>query len=156
MNNYGTVEDGNTYFETRLNSASWTDANDDDKLSALVMATQHIDRLNFIWAKVEETQDLQFPRNMTDYEGTVTILETPDEVEIACYEEALAILDGRDLEKEVDSLMLRHTSLGKISYDLDASFVPVHLMNGILSSLAWQYLKPFLRDPRSVTTSRVN
>jgi hypothetical protein len=156
MSNYGTIEDGDTYFETRLNSASWTDANDTDKLSALVMATQHIEQLNFIWAKSEADQALQFPRSMTAYDDTVTVLETPDEIDIACYEEALAILDGRDLEKEVDSLMLRHTSLGKISYDLDVSFVPVHLMNGILSSLAWQYLKPFLRDPRSVTTSRVN
>lgn len=147
---YGQVADADTYFETRLDASAWNDETDNSrKEAALITATQRIDRLQFVDDKTDEDQDYEFPRGEDE-------TETPEEIITACYEEALALLDGCDITKEIASLNLSGSTLGRSSMSMNTSFIPEYFANGIASALAWQYLRPFLRDPRSILVHRVS
>ena len=61
-NSYISLADANTYFEDRLNSATWDEATDTDKSKALIQATQIIDQKDFLGYKSVSTQALKFPR----------------------------------------------------------------------------------------------
>lgn len=61
-NSYISLADANTYFEDRLNSATWDEATDTDKSKALIQATQIIDQKDFLGYKSVRTQSLKFPR----------------------------------------------------------------------------------------------
>jgi len=151
---YISVDDADTYFETRLAADNWTDADDDIKLSALTMATQNIDRLNFMGFKSDPDQTNKFPRIYSADDDPET--DVPEEIIVACCEEALALLNGKEVERDLEAININHVTMGRTSYGKDVSFIPEHLTSGIASALAWQYLKPFLRDPRSVVMQRIN
>lgn len=145
---YGSLTDANIYFDARLNSDAWEDASASDKEKALTMATRAIDRLNFVDAKTVSTQKLQFPR------GTATTV--PDAIKIATYEEALLLLDGHDQVKEQKNVSVVSHSFSSVRTTYDRTFVADHIAAGIISSIAWAYLQPFLRDPHELILSRVN
>lgn len=164
---YATIEEAQAYFDERLYTDAWDDAEEADKTKALATATRAIDRLNFagmksaayavylnnscdweaIWA-AGATQELQFPR------GTDTVV--PDDIKIACYEEVLLLLDGKDPEKEFDRLKVLSETYAGVRATYDRSRLPENLLAGIVSSTAWKYLRPYLRDPSAVFTSRVS
>jgi hypothetical protein len=126
---YGTLSRATAYFSKRLNTRVWDSALYNDREASLIQATRAIDKLNFAGDLAEATQNLQFPRN----DDT----EVPIEIEYACYEIAIALLDGFD-------------------QDQDGGFVSEHIRAGIPSIEAWGYLFPFLRDSRAVRISRVS
>src|SRR3972149_1118119 len=78
------------YFANRLNTGAWDDADPADQLKALLMATDAIDRLNFLSEKADDTQEHQFPRL-----GDIVV---PQDIQEACAELALRLLDGVDPE----------------------------------------------------------
>ena len=62
-NSYVNLADATTYFSTQLYSDTWTNATDDDQRNrALVMATERIDKEDFLGSRGSITQSLKFPR----------------------------------------------------------------------------------------------
>ena len=145
---YGTISRASTYFENRLGTQAWDDATANDRQSSLIMATRAIDKLNFAGDKADTDQELQFPRN----DDT----EVPIEVEYACYEIALCLLDGYSQEQEVETLGVLSETYSGVRTTYDAYYVNEHKRAGIPSIEAWELLKPFLRDPRQLRMSRVS
>jgi hypothetical protein len=144
---YGTVADGDIYFGERLGSDAWEEAESADKLKSLKQATRLIDRLNFKGAKNSVSQDTEFPR------GADTVV--PNSVEFATYEIALMLLDELNLEYERDSLRTSEDRYATVRITRDTSWGPEHLQAGIPSAVAWDYLKPYLRDSKLVNLKRV-
>lgn len=147
MSIYGSVAEADSYFTGRLQTDAWDIANDTDRFKALSMATRAIDRLNFIGSKTDPAQDLQFPR------GDVTV---PTDIKNACFECALAFLDGFDPNIEIENLAISSQGMAEVRNTYDRSFALEHIRMGIPSAVAWAYLKPYLRDPNYFTFSRVN
>lgn len=165
---YATVTEANTYFADRLYSEAWEDASTEDKTKALATASQHIDRLNFagykhtVWAVLdangcasqdeinaaEIAQAGQFPRG----EDTVV----PDDIKIASFEIAIALLDGVDPEMEAESLGVISQGFASVRTTYDRSWAQNHIQAGIASAAAWRFLKPFLRSGLDFVIKRVN
>jgi len=144
---YGTVAGGNAYFAERLRSSAWDSATDTDKEKALKMATRAIELLNFAGAKHDESQSLEFPR------GRDTAV--PDNINNAAYECAIEFLKGTDIQDERQNygvISERFAFVGT-TYNRDGR-VTDWIQAGIPSSVAWDFLLPYLLDPRSITISR--
>jgi hypothetical protein len=158
---YGSLSGGDLYFSQRLNVKKWTNAANADKIKALTMATQIIDRLNFAGEKANNGQVLQFPRKNT-YTDPVTLTEAetkddnvPSDIKIATYLVAYKLLDGYDPDVQAEMLAVEMSKYQSVQTYYDRSFVPEHMRAGIPSSEAWNYLRPYLRDAREVELSRV-
>lgn len=148
-NTYATVADGDDYFATRLRATSWTDATSSDKNKALAQAHRAINLLRFQGDPTKEAYDVgnQFPR------GTDT--EVPDEIMWAELEEAFALLQEKDLNEEMAQLNVLSDKFAGAHTIYDRSNSPEHIRSGILSATAWNFLRPYLRDERSVRLVRV-
>ena len=114
-------------------ASAWNDETDNSrKEAASITATQRIDCLLTI--RRMKIKIMNFLRGEDE-------TETPEEIITACHEEALALLDGRDITKEIASLNLSgFWYLGRSSMSMNTSFIPKYFANGIASALAWQYL----------------
>jgi hypothetical protein len=148
MSAYITNYDADTYFLTRFPSDEWDNASDENKTKALAHATRLIDTLNFIGDKHDETQVNEFPRG----EDTVV----PEAIANATCEIAVALISGRDIEYEQENLAAKVMSLDNNRLGSDSSAVDLPKVHGIPSRLAWDFLRPFLRDGQSFTISRVD
>jgi hypothetical protein len=178
---YGTISGANTYFDNRLHSDGWSDSTPSDRPIALTEATQIIDALNYkgvknaVWLIMYEydtgtekeekilvdpptrdqviaadaTQELEFPR------GKDTT--TPTQVEWACYEIALALLEGFDPEDAADKLnVIRQAySAVRTTYAADNAAME-YLVYGIPTARVWRWLKPYLVDDRLIRLSRAD
>jgi hypothetical protein len=181
---YGTVDEANTYFGMRLYAEAWDNAEPADKPRALYAATTLIDRLNFkgdkspVWAlkqtllhyvnpldpfwtseevRITEQQlrdanaqqALEFPR------GNDT--EVPEDIRRACYEIAYSLLDGADPQAALENLQATIHGFGETRTSYERAQVPQeHIVNMIPSAVAYNLLKPYLRDERCVRTQRVS
>lgn len=151
MTAYISVEDAQDYFDERLNTSAWDDhsvSGDNSQEKALKQATRIINRLNFIGDKTDSAQENQFPR------GGDT--EIPSDIEIACCEIAIALLDGVDPEIELENLNMKTSAYGQTKVDYDRTNPAEHIIAGVPSATAWRYLKPYLRDSRLVAVTRVS
>lgn len=146
MTSYVTISEASNYFDTHLNTNAWDEASDKDRLKALYMGTRDIDSLNFLGDKTSETQEHQFPR------GTDT--DVPEDIKIACYEIALARLDGVDPEIELQNLRMVSQGFGNVRSTYETSISLQHIVAGIASAVAWRYLLPYLRSNVMVVVSR--
>jgi hypothetical protein len=147
MNPYIDTSDANTYFGERFDSGAWDTASESDKLKALKTGTRAIDRLNFLGVKTDESQELQFPRD----DDTVV----PDDIKWACCEIAYALLDGIEPELEFENLDMSSQGYGSVRSTYNRDDKPIHMICGIVSSVAWRYLLPYLRDGRAIDVTRV-
>ncbi len=145
---YITAIDAQAYFDGRLNTGPWDNATSGDRDKSLSMATTLIDRLNFLGEKTDEDQDLQFPRD------TDTVI--PEDIEFACAECALALLDGVDVELEFENLSMISQGYSNVRSTYDRSRPAEHLLAGIPSVLAWRFLKPYIRDIHTVDLDRAS
>lgn len=145
---YTTAVEEEAYFLVRLNTDAYDDASTADKLAARTMATAAFERLNFQGARVDEDQNLQFPRGSdTDY---------PQQIKDAHCEEMLSLLDGADPEIEQANLGLRSEGYANLRATHDPDFPAEHIAVGITSITAWRLLLPFLRDTREIRVDRVS
>jgi hypothetical protein len=103
-NSYVGTADADSYFETRIDSAEWTEATDEIKEQALVTATKLIDDHAWIGSAVSSSQALAWPRKNAIYNDdrlglqiTVAENEIPSRVKTAVYEQALHLLNNEDL-----------------------------------------------------------
>ena len=148
MQTYISVSAATDYFSNRLNTDAWDGADPADCEKALNMATDAIDRLNFLGQKADDTQVLQFPR-LGD-----TII--PQDIQEACAELALRLLDGVDPELEFENLTMVSQGYANIRSTYDRTNPPEHIVAGIPSVTAWRKIKPYLRDTRGVGVNRVS
>jgi hypothetical protein len=144
---YLDVDEAEEYFSTRLETIVWDDSELSDKTKSLKMATNIINRLNFQGSKTDPEQNNQFPR----YPET----EIPNDVKIACCEIALSLLSGVDPEREMEALRMESQTYGNVKATYKHGDVE-HIMAGVPSSVAWRYLRPYLRDPHGVRLSRIS
>lgn len=178
---YGSISEANTYFSNRLHSESWTTAAADDKPKALLEATRIIDSLRYqgvkhaVWSIMYEydsttesykkilnnpptrneviaadaTQELEFPRGQD--------ASVPQEIEWACYEIALAIIEGFDPEdaiERVNVIRQRYASVAT-TYAADRQSQE-YLVYGIPSARVWRWLKPHLAGENPIRISRAD
>jgi hypothetical protein len=120
-NSYVSVSDADTYFETRIDSANWTNAAETLKEDALVTSTQIIDNNPWIGSAVSSSQALAWPRKNAKYydprmgqEISISDSTTPDLVKIAVYEQALHLLNNEDLLAQTTQTY-ESISIGSIS-----------------------------------------
>ncbi len=144
---YGTNAGAIAYFDERLNSRIWSETILNDRIKALKMATRAIDKLNIAGRKYDDDQELQFPR----YDDTAV----PLDIERACYECAYAYLDGIDMELEQKNIGVTSDAFSGARVSYDSNFVEEHIRAGIASTEAWAYLRPYLRNPHTITLRRV-
>lgn len=145
---YLTAIDAQTYFDGRLNTDAWDNATSGNRDKALSMATQLIDRLNFLGERTSDTQALQFPRDAD--------IAIPDDIQYACAECALQLLDGVDPELEFENLSMVSQGYANIRSTYDRSRPAEHILHGIPSVIGWRYLKPYIRDRLTVDLDRVS
>lgn len=160
VSHYGTVFDGDVYFNSGLFGQRWKASSPSRKLQGLISATQIIDRLNYAGSKAESSQVLQFPRGntYTDIDGTVTITKdvvVPEAVKQATYLIANRLLDGWDPDLESDNLAATGNRIDRAETKYQRDFIPEHMRAGIPSARAWSLLKPYLRDSQEITLVRV-
>lgn len=149
---YVSVNEAWDYFNTRLDIRDWETASDSQKLAALTTATRLINNLRFKGHKLTPTQINEFPRtNHHHYDGAC-----PDEIRIATCEIAINLLDGTDVEQEIENLFATGQSYATVKTGYDSKAVPDYMRAGIPSAVAWNYLRPFLADPRKITLRRVD
>ena len=150
---YLTRTDADIYFLGVLETDSWDSATDANKDKALIEGATIIDRLNYLSEKTVDTQEHAFPRKILDRNGVI-ITTVPTDILYANCEMALALLDGWDIQAEVETVrsVAAGYSTAKMTYD--SSSVPLNQRLGI-PWRAWQFLTAYLRDPRSLRLVRV-
>jgi hypothetical protein len=166
---YGTLDEANEYFLSRLHEHAWTAASTANREKALIAARRLIDQLNFkgyrhaVYTLVqsnpsatvaemqaaEAQQQNEFPR------GADT--DVPEDIRRASYEIAHSLLDNKDPELELETLAVTSMGYGGVRTSYERSQMPIeHLINLIPNALAWRLLKPFLRDDDAMKLSRVS
>jgi len=120
-NSYVLIADADTYFETRIDSANWLDAEDEIKEQALVTATYMVDDNSWIGSAVSSSQALAWPRKNAFYYDnrmgtniTVADSEIPNKVKVAVYEQALHLVNNEDVLMG-QSQTFESISIGSIS-----------------------------------------
>jgi hypothetical protein len=148
-NSYVAIDDADTYFETRIDSASWENAADSLKEDALVTATQIIDDNPWIGTAVSSSQALAWPRKQAIYydsrmgqEIEIANNVTPDKVKIAVYEQALHLLNNEDLltgtTQTFESISIGNISVSDSNNDVTrVSTFPKYVRD---------FIKPLLRQ----------
>ena len=145
---YISVETGDNLALNRLNTSAWDDSSEADKTIAIRMATEIIDTLNFIGDRTDSTQDLEFPRD----EDT----EIPIGIQRACFEIALALLDGADPDFDFANLNLVSQGIANVRSTYNRASPLPHIIAGVPSPTAWRLLLPYLRDWHALKLSRVD
>lgn len=169
---YGSQEEADEYFQSRLHETAWTEATPANRQRALVAARSIIDALNYKGVKhsvymlcgpapetsgispddiraAEAGQSLEFPR------GSDT--EVPEAIRVAQYEIAYSLLDGKDPELELENLAVNAMTYGAVRTNYERSQLPIeHIVNLVPSSVAWRLVKPFLRDSDALKLSRLS
>ena len=129
---YVDLNEANEYFSNRLHAEAWANATESDKRKALVMATKAIDRQPLRGRKSDGEQTLAFPR----YPDT----EIPKEVQEACCEEALSLLErGNSQRRKLQQEGIQSFTLGNMSETYTAG-----AGRDLLSQEAKELLRPWL------------
>jgi len=157
---YGTLIDANEYFQNRLYTLAWDEASSKNKTIALTEATSRIDRLRFSGVKVDETQDLEFPRYYLDFDGTDSgpegDEEVPEDIEIATYELAYSLLDGVNPDLELENLMSIRQRYSSVQLQRSTNDSLEYIIAGIPNATAWRHLLPYLAPSKSIRLHRVS
>lgn len=142
-NSYATVAEGTTYFDERLQTDNWTDA--DNQARALIMATRRIDTLRFEGEKAASGQALKWPRiSVFDDNGDEYASDSiPTLVKHATFEEALRILNDNASSKDTFAVtglaQFKRAKVGPLEVEIDETFRP-----GDLTDTALRILRPVL------------
>jgi len=96
----------------------------------------------------ELSQAHQFPRGEDE--------DVPEDIKTACYEIALARLDGVDPDQELENLGVVSEGFASVRTTYDRDWSLDHIRAGIASATAWRYLKPFIRSQLDFVIKRVN
>ena len=142
INSYITTSDANTYFEDRLNSTQWDDADDTDKSKALIQATKIIDTKNYFGTKTSDAQLLKFPRIGLIYDGVeLDTIIVPVNVKDAVCELAIWLLQD-DFTAPNDLSQFNSVKLGALEIETSSNQAKG------LPPLVLDLLKPFMDTSR--------
>lgn len=122
-NAYCTLNEAEDYFENRLYTSDWDDANGNDQEAALIMATALLDRLcSWDGDKATDTQALRWPRSYiwTPDGDKVESNIIPQFLKDATAELALHLL-GADLTQTIDRDLegFKQIEIGSLSLTMD-------------------------------------
>lgn len=147
---------GDAYFAERLNSAAWDSADSTNKEKALKHATRMIDLLPLVDVKCDDTQAREFPRSVddgcADESGDV-----PAEVQDACCEIAIALLENKSLEQLSSNSGIKSKRVGDASQSYADGRGRMALADdnlGLPSPTAARMLAPWISD-EAIDLSRV-
>lgn len=147
-NSYVEIADADTYFDTRIDSANWFDAEDEIKEQALVTASLLVDDHAWIGSAVSSSQDLAWPRKNAIYNDdrlglqvTIAEDEVPARVLTAVYEQALHLVNNEDLLAGTTQTF-ESISVGSISLSDSNSDVT---RTSIKPSVVMKPIKPLIR-----------
>lgn len=145
---YGSLEAADIYFANKLRTLVWRKASKTDRIAALREATRLIDNLDFKGEKTDDDQLHEFPRDGSN---------TPKNIELACYEIAIKLIAGVDPDQQANDMVVTGRTFAsvKITYDRQ-KVVQEYMQARIPSAVAWDMLKPYLKDPKEFTLSRAN
>jgi hypothetical protein len=138
MTPYADLEYATNYFSERLHTSAWDNSDNNQRQKALKMATRDIDRLDYVSEFTSEDDDV------------------PEDVKIACCEIALARLAGVDPVKELEAVRIEYQRYSNAGVTYSPDLVPEHVVAQIASPVAWQYLKPLLRENWGIKLNRVD
>ena len=131
-NSYIDIAGANAYFSGRLHAEVWEQADESTKEKALQQATRAIDRQPLRGRKTNPEQELAFPRHPDT--------EIPKEVQEACCEEALALLErGNSQRRKLQQEGVQSFTLGNMS----ETYAP-GAGRGLISQEAKELLRPWL------------
>lgn len=136
------------YFATRVGADAWDYSDSAQREKALAHATRIIDNLNLKGQKSTADQDNEFPR--------LGQSDVPIDITNACCEIALSLLDGVNIELELENLSLVNQAYANVKSTYDRSSLPEHILAGVPSSTAWRFLKPYVIDGRNFNMIRVS
>ncbi len=158
---YASISYAESYFNRRLHVAPWASASPADKMKALIMSSDAIDRLNFVGAKTDPNQERCFPRDYNPGSlslcGTAEVFPTnvlPDDILKATCENALALLDGVDPEVEYANTKKSKVSFGGVSSQYIPDVTKPHVLCGIASFVAFKYIRPYMEDLNKISLVR--
>lgn len=147
MTPYMTEAQAIAYFDNRLYTKAWDNAQQTNREKALREATCIINRLRFAGAKTATSQENEFPRN-----GETSV---PTPIMEASAEIALSLLDGVDVNAELNNLQVAAEGYSNVKTTYERGFALEHQAAGVPSPVAWLLIKPYLVDVQSVTLIRV-
>jgi len=138
-NSYVSVDEADTYFETRIDSANWSSAIDDLKEQALVTATSIVDDNAWVGNAVSASQALAWPRKNATYAdnrmgSTITfgVADIPTQVKVAVFEQALHLVDNEDLlqgkAQTFESISVGSISISDSNNDVTKTPIQASLM----------------------------
>lgn len=116
-NTYITLAEANTYFADRLGIDAWTNATDDNKNKALLMACKIIDDQQYDGRPVSIVQSSAFPRYglSNRQKQLLPSLSIPDDVKYAQAEQAASILsDYSTFDASSERLQLQREGVTKM------------------------------------------
>lgn len=124
-NSYGTLEEAETYMESRLHITNWSDASDDEKDSALIWATRLIDAtVRFTGVKASVEQALEWPRTGM-YDRSSNAIDDdviPQQLKDVQFELALLLLvSDRTVESDVAAQGITDIKAGPVSLSFKES-----------------------------------
>jgi len=127
-NSYVSLDEADTYFETRLRADDWFETDCEEKEIALVTATSMIDHSRWAGQAVSETQALAWPRIGSVFDPRLgktvnfvsTATEAPQEVQDATCELALHLIQnptimGKEIGTTATTTTPDEISVGSIS-----------------------------------------
>ncbi len=116
-NCYLELEDADAYFANLLTGATWAAYSEDDRTLALITATHDVECLRLTGSPYDVTtpQALHFPRD-NDY-NEAEELEIPQAVQWAVCEQALWLLQQRDMPELVDRRALQSQGVKSMAAD---------------------------------------
>jgi hypothetical protein len=129
-NSYLTVEEADTYFENRLYSSLWEEADDTTKEQALIVATSMLDDKSWIGTIADAEQLLAWPRQGTyfdpklGYFTTLNIEVVPQKILDAVCELAIHLLSDEGLLSSSSSALNIQVGPIKIDQIQSVSVVP--------------------------------
>lgn len=159
---YCTLEEAEQYFSERFDSSIWNDTTETDKLKALVEATRKLNGLKYKGFPVSVEQQLAFPRyikvnhlskrSYTSEAKAITVhgknliyIEQPEEMKMACCEEAASIIENHN------SVHIRNQKMGIQSINIGAGTVSYNGSYGFkVCPEAISFIEKFL-----ISTARV-
>lgn len=140
---YVTLEQANSYFDLRLDSDAWYASDNSTKTKALTMAERAIEKLSF--KGLQDSAGLIFPRD----DGF-----TPDCFTDAICEEALALLNGMNVEKDLTDLHVTSSSVAGFQTTVNEYQERLWVSHGITSPLCWKWLSPYMIDHKTFFIER--
>lgn len=130
------------YMAERLNSSEWAD-NASDQDAALAQATRAIDELPLVGIKQESVQVREFPRSV-DVDTDI-----PVEVQNACCELALSLLQGNTTEELMASVGVSGENVADAGINYEGERGAAAILDdqaGLPSREAYSMLAPWIVD----------